>query len=226
MERAENKVWYLRRSRLFERVSDDVLDGCSHLFTILERPRRIALFEQGDPAGTVYFLKRGRVRLSRLTGDGKEVTIAILGPGDVFGEEALFGERERKTIATVIDEALVCTARSQDLFGLLATQPAITMNMARFLHEQRDEAISTIEELSSLKVPERIARLFARLAEEHGVPEAGGTRIALRLTHADIASLVGSTRETVTLEVGKLRVAGRIATLGDEFFLPSRIASG
>lgn len=100
------------------------------------------------------------------------------------------------------------------------------MNMARFLHEQRDEAISTIEELSSLKVPERIARLFARLAEEHGVPEAGGTRIALRLTHADIASLVGSTRETVTLEVGKLRVAGRIATLGDEFFLPSRIASG
>ncbi|HTW86283.1 MAG TPA: Crp/Fnr family transcriptional regulator [Candidatus Sulfotelmatobacter sp.] len=223
----ENKVWYLRRSRLFERVGEDVLSGCNHLFTILERGRRTMLFEQGDPAGTVYFLKRGRVRLSRVTADGKEVTIAILGQGDVFGEEALFGETERKTIATVIEDALVCTSRAQDLFGLIATQPAIALNMARYLHEQRDEAISTIEDLAALKVPDRIVRLFQRLADEHGVREQNGNvRITLKLTHADIASLVGSTRETVSVEVGKLRDAGRLTMAGAEFVVLQAAAIG
>jgi CRP/FNR family transcriptional regulator len=77
-----------------------------------------------------------------------------------------------------------------------------------------------MEDLAYTKVPERLVHLFRKLAAEHGVPVEGGTRIDLRLTHADIASLVGSTRETVSLELGKLVDAGRLRHDGRAIVLP------
>jgi len=222
----ENKVWYLRRNRLFERVGEDVLHGCLHFFTVTRRSVRTELFDQGADAGTVYFLKEGRVRLSRITEGGKGITIAVLGPGDVFGEEGLFGTAERTTIATVIDDALVCTSSAEDLLSLMGRQPVLALNMARYFQEQRDEAVSMLEEMAYLKVPERLVKLLERLAHEHGVVEDGGVRIGLRLTQTDIASLVGSTRETISVELTKLTNAKRLIVRDREFFLPNATVSG
>lgn len=222
----ERKVWYLRQNRLFAAVGDtgtgnDPMAGIEGIFTVVRRPKRTALFEQGDPAGTVYLLKEGRVRLSRLSEDGKEITVAMLGPGDVFGEEAVFGDTARRTVATVIEDALLCTSAADALFALLGEFPQVSLNIARYLRDQRDGAISAVEDLTFLKVPDRIIRLFERLAEQHGVPDEAGTRIDLRLTHADIASLVGSTRETVSLEISRLTKAGRLRVRNRAFVLPA-----
>ena len=217
---AENTVWYLRRNRFFERVGEDVLHSCLSYFTITRRPERTQLFNQGAAPGTVYFLKEGRVRLSRVTETGKAITIAILGPGDVFGEEGLFEVAERKTAATVINDALVCTASATDLIALMHREPLLAMNVARYLQEQRNEAVSTIEEITFLKVPERILRLLERLAHDFGIAEREGVRIDLRLRHVDIAALVGSTRETVSLELAKLTRDGRIVVRDHAFLLP------
>lgn len=216
----QTTVWYLKRNRIFARVDENVLEGCDHLFTVCEHPRRTRLFDQGDPSGLIYFLKRGRVRLSRLTEDGKEITIAMLGPRDLFGEEPIFGDATRTTIATCIEDSLVCTTRADQLFPLLTRHPAVTLNIAKYLKEQRDEAATVIEDLAYLKVSDRIVKLFERLALEHGVLDTGGTRIDVRLTHNDIASLVGSTRETVSLEMSKLQRDGRILIRDRAVILP------
>ena len=77
-----------------------------------------------------------------------------------------------------------------------------------------------MEDLAYARVGDRIVHLYRKLAAEHGVPVAGGTRVDLRLTHADVASLVGSTRETVSAEIAKLVDAGRLRQIGRAVVVP------
>jgi CRP/FNR family cyclic AMP-dependent transcriptional regulator len=209
METVDNKVFYLKNNRLFSGVADRAADAESIFTTVLYGPKT-AVFDQGDPTRLVYLIKRGKVRISRLTPDGKEITVAILGAGDIFGEETLFTKGERSTHATTLEETLLCTSRADDLFALLSRDPELALNVAKLVHERLDTASAAMEDLAYARVPDRLLHLFARLATEHGVPVEGGTRIDVRLTHADIASLIGSTRETVTLELTKLTSEGKI----------------
>jgi len=172
--------------------------------------------------GCVYLVKEGRIALSRVLENGKQITIAVLAAGDVFGEEGIFGIVTRKTQATTVDSALICTARAEDLFSLMSRQPTLSLNMARYLHEQRDEAVSAMEGMAYLKVSERLSRLMQRLADEHGIVEGSDVRIDLPLTHADIASLIGSTRETVSVEMARLVKLGTVLVRDHVYVLSGR----
>ncbi|MBV8354434.1 MAG: Crp/Fnr family transcriptional regulator, partial [Candidatus Eremiobacteraeota bacterium] len=97
--------------------------------------------------------------------------------------------------------------------------PELALNVAKIVHERLNTASATIEDLAYARVADRLIHLFERLAGEHGVPTAEGTRIDVRLTHADIASLVGSTRETVTAELAQLARDGKIKTEGGSLVL-------
>lgn len=222
MTASENKVWYLKKSRLFERTGDEAIANCEHLFTQVPYRKRTLIFEQGDVGRFVYILKIGKVRIARATEDGKEITVAILGPGDLFGEEVVFSEVVRTTFAVCLEDSLLCTARAEDLYGLMTRHASLAMNVAKYLREQRDEALSVVEDLSSLKVPDRLMKLLDRLASEHGVSSDEGTIIDVPLTHADLASLIGSTRETVTGQITHLTREGRIRTVGRRIVVADR----
>jgi CRP/FNR family transcriptional regulator len=216
----ENKVWYLRQNRLFDRAGDGTIDASEHLFKTCLFPKRALVFDQGDPTRLVYLIKRGKVRITRLTADGKEVTVAVLGAGDLFGEETLFDDAPRTTHAVCIEESLLCTAKADELFALLSRDPILALNVANILSDKLLDASATMEDLAYAKVPDRIMHLFGRLATEHGVDGPAGTLLDVRLTHADIASLIGSTRETVSLELSNLAKSGRIVYDGKQITLP------
>ena len=216
----DNKVWYLRQNRLFAEAGQGAIDDSEHIFKTTVYPKRALVFDQGDPARLVYLVKRGQVRISRLTADGKEVTVAVLGPGDLFGEETLFEEHPRTTVATCMEESLLCSASADDLFALLSRNPALALNVAKILSDRLGDASATMEDLAYARVPDRIVHLFERLAVEHGVVTPEGTRVDVRLTHAEIASLIGSTRETVSLELANLQKAGRLRIDGRFIVLP------
>lgn len=207
---AQNKVWYLRKNKLFAKTAVDSIGNVEHLFKMALLPKRTLIFGQGERSSVVYLIKLGRVRISRETADGKEVTVAILGAGDIFGEETLFGEVTRTTIATCMEETLICTARADDLFALLSGNPTLALNVAEILSDRLGDASATIEDLALAKVSERLMHLFERLGGEHGKPTEEGVLLDIRLTHHDLASLIGSTRETVTLEIAGLVKSGRI----------------
>jgi CRP/FNR family transcriptional regulator len=215
-----NKVWYLRQNRLFAEATDAGVERSQGIFTMCEMPRGTRVFDQGDPARIVYLVKRGRVRILRETADGKDVTVALLGPGDIFGEETLFDARPRTTVAIVVEDALLCQSRAEDLFALLANDPNLALNVAKVLSERLDDAQATMEDLAYARVGDRIVHLYRKLAAEHGTTVPEGTRVEVRLTHADVASLVGSTRETVSLELGKLVEAGRLLIRGRAVIVP------
>lgn len=216
----ENKVWYLRQNRLFEAANDDAIEGADRIFVTSIFAKRSIVFDQGDPTRMVFLIKRGKVRITRLTADGKEVTVAVLGAGDIFGEETLFDEAPRTTHAICIEESLLCTAKADDLFALLSRDPKLALNVARILNDRLIDASATMEDLAYAKISDRIVHLFERLRIEHGIETHEGTRIDIRLSHADIASLIGSTRETVSLEISKLVKAGTIVYDGKQIVLP------
>lgn len=207
---SENKVWYLKKSRLFSDATDNVVRECEHLFTQVAFGRRQVIFEQGEPGRLVYLVKSGRVRIARSTAEGENLTVAILGPNDLFGEEVAFHDVVRSTFAICVEDSLLCVANGRDLFGLITRHAPLAVNIARYLGEQRDQALSVAEDLAFLKVPERLVRLLDKFAAEHGRDVGDGTLIDIALTHADIASLIGSTRETVSLQLKKLENEGRI----------------
>ncbi|GAC1568710.1 MAG: global nitrogen regulator NtcA [Vulcanimicrobiaceae bacterium] len=216
----ENKVWYLRQNRLFERGAEGVVDYSEHIFKTCLYPKKALVFDEADPTRTVYLIKRGKIRLTRATADGKDVTVAILGAGDIFGEETLFDDHPRTTHAVCLEECLLCTAKADDLFELIEVNPKIAMNVARVLNDRLVDASAAMEDLAYAKISDRLMHLFVRLAGEHGVRTPGGVHVDIRLTHADIAALIGSTRETVSLEMALLLKSGRIASDGKTFTIP------
>jgi CRP/FNR family transcriptional regulator len=215
-----NKVWYLKQNRLFENAGEEATEHAD-LFTMQTFPRKAMIFDQSDPARTIYLIKTGKVRIARMTPEGKEVTVAVLGKGDLFGEEALFADRPRTTFAIVLEESLLCMSRADDLFELLNREPKMAMNVANLMSERVLELSATVEDLSYSRLSDRLVHLLERLAHEHGKPCDGGIEITVRLTHADIASLVGSTRETVSLELARLIRAGRLKQRGQALVVPA-----
>src|ERR1700735_3380923 len=162
-EDTENKVWYLKKNRLFANVPVEAIAGSESIFTMELLPKRATFFDQGDAKKIVFLIKTGRVRIARNTTDGKEVTVAILGPGDMFGEEALFGGGERTTVATCMEETLICKAHADDLFALLAGNSALALNVAQMLNDRLRDASATIEDLAYAKISDRLVNLFERL---------------------------------------------------------------
>jgi len=217
---SENRIWYLRRSRLFERAGDETIANCEHLFSQKLYRARTLIFEQGDVGRIVYLVKTGKVRLARATKDGKELTIALLGPGDLFGEEVVFSDVVRSSFATCLEESLLCAIAAADLYGLLNRYPVLALNVAKYLKKQRDDAMAIAEDFAYLRVPERLARLFERLSTDHGTAHEEGTLIDVRLTHAEIASLIGCSRETVSTLMMQLVREGRIAMRDNRILLP------
>jgi CRP/FNR family cyclic AMP-dependent transcriptional regulator len=209
----------LLRSKLFMHASAEIVAQSEAVFTAAKYSNRSVIFRQGHAAPLVYLVGSGKIRLTRMTHDGKEIGIAILAQGDFFGEEALFGESVRTTFAAAVDHSLLYVARAEDFRGLLLRHPTLTMNVARYLSDQRNNVVQIAESLAYLKVPDRLMRLFERLACEFGKPAIDATLIDVRLTHADIASLIGSSRETVSAQLGVLAREGRIALHGRQIFL-------
>ena len=221
----ENKVRYLRYSRLFDRASDETITNCEHLFVQRVCTKGHVLFRAGDAANLVYLVQRGMVRITRRTSDGKDILVAILGPGAIFGEEVVFSQVERSTIAVCTAETLLWMARAEHVYGLLTRFPQLAVNVAKYLHEQRDNALAIVEDIAYLSVPQRLLRQLNRLAVEYGKPVADGVLLDIRLTQADLAALSGTTRETVCVQLAELAAEGLVRVEGRSIIVLKATAS-
>ena len=103
---------------------------------------------------------------------------------------------------------------------MLARSPRLALNVAQILSERLLDANATMEDLAYARIPDRLMHLFSRLAAEHGTQTTDGVVVDLKLTHADIASLIGSTRETVSLELANLVKAGKLRMDGRTIVIP------
>lgn len=179
-----------------------------------------AAYLAGEPADRVYFLVAGRVKSVRTSASGAEAIVGIHGPGDAFGELAAAGEPTRSTSAVAIEAAEADVLPATAFAAALERDPALARAFARGVAKRLAAAEHELAELLGKSVPGRLVDALGRLAAAHGIPEPGGSvRIGINLTHKDLADLIGTSRETLTRElgvladVGLLRVAHKTITL-------------
>ncbi len=224
-----NKVWYLGRSLVFRGVPREEIAKYAHLFYEHDYKAKEIVFSEGDLGDAIYLLKTGHVRLYRVTEDGKELTLAILGPGDVFGELALFEESHRQTFAEAIDGAHICAASVEDFTRLMGHKPQLTMMVAHEIARRRRDMETRIAGLAYGSVRLRLLHALRHLAREHGEQLPGAeVRIPLRLSHQELAQLIGTSRETCTIEMGKLHLSGGVRMDDDRCLIvkPERLEPG
>ena len=188
------------------------------LLQVAERrsyPRHTLLVQEGDRGEQFYLLRKGRAKVYLGNRDGREVILSLLGPGDFFGEMALVDSEPCSANVMTLEESEFVSIRMVEFQKMLATSPDMAMGLIKALSRRLREADHQIESLALNDVKARVEQVLRSLAE----PEDGELVIPARITHREMAAMVGTSREVVTRifrnleERGTVRVDGRRITV-------------
>jgi len=202
------KETLLRSTPLFTDLPPGVLSRIADRSVWREYRRRQAIHFPGDPADAVFVVRQGRVKISRLSEDGKEATLNLVGPHEPFGEGCLLDAPTRETLAEVLEPAQTLRISREELLPVLQAHPRFALAVAHLMSGRRRTAESRLEEMVFKTVRSRLAALLARLARNHGRATSGGILLDLSLAHQDLAGQIGSTRETTTLTLNEFKRGG------------------
>ena len=208
----------LRASKIFAGMTDAIAAECAGQFTLVYTRRGRRVFQQGDACTQIYCLIRGFVHIERLTEDGDTFTVRVVGRDDVFGD---FDKTVHSRSATALGDCIVAVCRADTFKALCMRYPSLGLNMARCLQEQHDRALNHIQVMASSRAGDRLLTVLHELSANCGVREARGTRLEVVLTHTQLASFIGTTRETVSYELGKLERNGHLFRRGRKIVIPS-----
>ena len=205
-----NKLWYLKHIHLFEGISPSEMQEMEKITRMEEVKKRQPLYLPGDPSSSVYLLKKGRVKIANSAPSGKEVTFEILEPGEVFGELEVLDDAPRSTSAEALDDTLICVIPRKDFDQYLAMHPSVTVKLTKLIGLRLRKIQSRVENLVFRDVPARLAHLLLELRKTDGVTDKQGIRLRAKLTHQEMANLIGCSRETVSTIIGQFRDQGFI----------------
>ncbi len=173
--------------------------------------RGVTLFVEGEPGDTVFLVVAGKIKITRSAPDGRENLIAVLGPGDVFGELSLFDPGPRTASATAVVATDLASLGHDDLRGLLRTRPEAAELLLRVLARRLRRTNDAMSDLVFTDVPGRVAKALLSLATQFGSAVPDGVRVDHALTQEELAQLVGASRETVNKALADFAARGWIA---------------
>ncbi|MBI3667127.1 MAG: Crp/Fnr family transcriptional regulator [Acidobacteria bacterium] len=194
-----------------------VLAGLFREWTRLEGARQrqecrrgAVIYSAGEPSDRVFLLKSGKVKIFRTGPDEKRFIVHLVGPGDLFGEMALLGEPERENSAEVLEKAALWEIPRRPLLEWLRAHPEVWRELANLFGRRMRSLEGAVERLLFGEVEQRIIRLLLELGEQYGQRDEHGLDLRIALSQRELAHLVGSTRETTSGVLNRLRRRGWI----------------
>ncbi len=209
---AVDKLAYLSQIDLFRQLSREELQAVDRVAAVQVAPRGTLLLDPARFEPVLYLVKRGYVRLYRVTPEGRQLTVSLVGPGNVFGELEGLSTGTRRSFGEAVTDVLLCVLRDADLERLMRAYPEVAVRMVRVLSERLRELEELLERVALSNVRTRLLHLLLKLAERFGTPEGRLVQVGVGLTHQDLADMVGCSRETVTLTLGELGREGVVRT--------------
>jgi CRP/FNR family cyclic AMP-dependent transcriptional regulator len=184
--------------------------------------RRQVIHFADQPGDYIYLLCTGRVKISRVSEQGRELTLYLLEDGALFGETGLLAANEPYDLmAETLEDSLIAVFRRSDILaGLQESLPA-TQALLRLVSERRLMAEDQVADLVFLEVPKRLAKLLLRL-HENSRGSRSSQMLRAKLTHQELANIIGSTRETTTLILNDFKRQGLIEFLGRKILIANR----
>lgn len=216
------QFWCLLNVNLFHHLNPDELNELKRWVKSIFYRKGETIFLPGDPSDYVYFLHKGRVKLAYLDESGKRLTLSICRVGELFGEMALLGEKRRRLIAEALEDVELCIVSSDDLLRFADNNQGLSIQLTRAIGSRMRDLENRLQDLIFKDVPTRLARLLYRLMDDYGIPHEKGTMLDVKLTHRDLADLIGSTRETTTATLNDLAKQGLVTKVKSKLVLPDQ----
>jgi len=210
MKNTCNVLWELKKFDLLARLNEPQLQELSSWVKDFEFQKGELIYLPGEPSESVYFLKKGKVKLSYMGPEGKEFTVSIIDEGEPFGEMSLVGEEDRSLKAEALEEVVLCTISKRDFLHFTDQIPELSLKVAKKIGQHRREIQNNLTDLLFKDVPTRLAGILEKLANQYGEETKDGIKITPNFTHEEIAKLIGSTRETTTANLNQFETEGLI----------------
>ena len=206
---------------LFATMEEAETRGLLASMSKVELARGDVLFTEGQPGDRLYVISEGKIKLGRSSSDGRENLIAVLGPGEMFGELSLFDPGPRSLGASAVSDSVVYELGHDALLRVLEANPGVAKHLLTALARRLRRTNEALADLVFSDVPGRVAKALLDLSTRFGEQVDEGIRVAHDLTQEELAQLVGASRETVNKALadfagrGWVRREGRAVVLLD-----------
>ncbi|MEM7312421.1 MAG: Crp/Fnr family transcriptional regulator, partial [Planctomycetota bacterium] len=191
------------------RLEPEQLDWLESRSRMRKFPKGSSIYLPADQSDGVLLLTDGRVKISSITGDGKQSIMTFIEPGDVFGELSIFEGGEREEYAEASESSSVVLIPAHDLRKVVEENPYLAMGITRLVGLRRKRIERRLKYLLFHSNRERLVNLLLELARDFGQRKSPDqVDLRIKLSHQDLASIIGSTRESVTVILGQLQNEG------------------
>jgi CRP/FNR family transcriptional regulator, cyclic AMP receptor protein len=209
-------VELLRRIPLFSSLKSEDLEAINRVSIVKRFHKDHLILLEDEEGDTLFIIIKGKVKVTSISGLGKEVILSILSDGDFFGDMSLLDGKPRSASVIALDDSDIRLIRRSDFLKLLEKHPRIPLKLLEELTSRLRKADERIESLALLDVTGRVAGILLQLANERGVTTPHGIFIKSRPTHQELANMVGTTRETVTRVLKQLEQKQYIEMTGKD----------
>jgi len=204
---SQSAVELLRSVPLFSDLEQGELESFSQVAVPRSFPAGTRVFHEGDQSDVCYIVRSGSFRVTREHPDGRAITLATLGRGEVFGELAMLDGEVRSASVEALDDGELLALPAGEVRALLGRHPEITVKLIGALVRRLRAANERISRQSFQTVPSRVAGVLSQLVSEENA-EQGRDGVTIRMNQADLAQLAGTSRESVSRFLAVLERAG------------------
>jgi CRP/FNR family transcriptional regulator len=198
-------LWHFENFNIIKCLSEDEKKAVIILSNMKAYHKKQIIYLPEDASDTLFFLKSGKVKISKYSESGKEMILSILGPGEIFGEISISTAQKRNEVAEVMEDALLCSIKVDDLNSIIADKPKFTLQIVKVLDERIKKIEKRLESLYFKTVPERIKEFLYELAVENkNYHEGQEIELDFSLTHEEIAKVTATNRQSVTSTLNQL----------------------
>ncbi len=209
--RSSEVVELLGRVPAFSTLEQSDLERIAEVAVPREFVPGEVVFREGDASDTCYVVRSGRLRAVRSHGDGRTITLATFGPGDIFGELAMFEDERRSATVEASEPTSVVGVLGPDMRRLMGEHPAIATRLVVALGRRLREMNERLSRQSFQTVQSRVAVVLSQLVEQQAGEGEEGADVLVTATQADLAQLAGSSRESASRFLAVLERAGVIS---------------
>ncbi len=203
---------FLANVPIFDSLSPEQLEPLGAKMRTRKYQRGEVVFHQDDPGDRMHIIVHGRVRISLNSGDGREKDVALLQPGECFGEMAILDGSNRSAKATAVEDIETLVLMREDFIEFIAEHPEVATHTTAVLAHRLRNANQMMGDLAFLDVPTRVAKQLIELANKQLDGAAPSGEIEITIGQDELARLVGSSRETVSRALTSYRRMGLLTT--------------
>lgn len=205
-----NKLDYLRKIPYFNELDDRSLEEIDRISVTKSYKKNSLIFMEGEKGEAIYFVKSGKVKISKTSPLGKEHIIRIMQSGDIFAESVLFVGGTYPATAEAIEDSEVIVLKNADIEKLILNNNEIALGIIKLMAKRLQNVAAIIENLALRDSLGRTVSVLLSFAKERGIKTKEGILLELNLNRQDLANIVGTSRENVTRILSQLDREGII----------------